>query len=97
VVGQARTQGADGVVQRVRDRGPVCGENPVDLLGDGDRVEVADRPQRADHVREPGQLQGSGQVDRLVRQAAAADRGLAGGQELRYGLAVEGRGRRSGE
>src|SRR5579859_4240655 len=83
-VGGAVTGTADGVVQRGSRAGGVEGagaEGAVEVLGHGDRGPVADLTESADDMAVPGQLEGGGQVNRLVGEGGrAGDSGLAGGQ-----------------
>ncbi|CAM5393927.1 hypothetical protein SBADM41S_05743 [Streptomyces badius] len=94
----AVAQGPDRVVQgrgRTDRAAPVeiRRERRVELLGEPGRQLVGDGPQRADHMRVSGQLEGGGQLDRLVGQPDAALGGRAGGQygELRAAGALGGR------
>jgi len=90
VVGVLCAEFGDGVVQGVRGVGAVRvaagGEPGVDGVGDLRGGGVGDPPQGGDDVPVPDQLQGTGQMQRLVGELVAAGGGFAGGQERQVGV-----------
>ena len=99
LAGQSLAQPGDRVVQGMRGPGRIrlvggagvfgvrVAEAGVDGLGHDGGGGVGDAPQRGQHVPVAGQLQGAGQVPRLVEQPQVACGGLAGRQVGQVGVA----------